>query len=823
MRSLAATAAISGIVLIVAGRSMAPRIGRSGEVHPSQGAAVQGIATGSHAPSLSDDQLTGVVKQYCVTCHNDRRLRGNLSLEDLDVAQAPEKAPTVEKMIVKLRAGMMPPPGARRPSPDTLLALVQTLEDNVDKAAASDVNPGHRVYQRLNRAEYEQSVEDLLGLQVDAGKWLPPDTKSANFDNIADVQMPSATLIDAFVNAAADISRLAVGYPNIAPSSTMYDVPRMASQRERIKGAPEGTRGGIVVTHNFPADGEYVFTMQFQATPTGELYGMTAPFDEQMEVSIDGERVALLPIDRWMTDADQNNLTIQTDSIQVTAGPHVVAAAFMKQFEGPVNDDLAPIGHSIADTNIGMERGITNNTHLRNMAVKGPYEATGVSDSPSRERIFTCRPLSAAEEHGCAEKIISRLATQAYRGPVSQDEVADLLKFYDQGAQDGGFENGVRVALEAILSSPHFLFRFEELPAGAKPGKAYPIADVDLASRLSFFLWGAPPDQELLSVAEKGKLQDDDVLREQTLRMLKDPRSEALATRFAAQWLRLSDLDKINPDALEHPEYDLQLATDMKKETELFFYDLVREDRSVLDLYNANYTFLNERLADHYGIEGVVGEQFRKVTYPDDRRAGLLGQGSILTLTSHANRTSPVLRGKWVMEVLMGTPPPPPPPGVPALDETASAKGTTPLTTRERMEMHRAAPMCASCHSLIDPIGLALDNFDVTGQWRIRENGVDLDTRGTFYDGTPINSPADLRQALLKRPIPLIRTFTQNLMAYALGRRVEYYDQPLVRKITKAAAANDNRMSSFILGVVESDAFRMQKVATVASTSDSKN
>jgi hypothetical protein len=784
-------------------------------------AAAPHAAPKTKAPTVSNEALTAVVKATCGTCHSERQKSGNLVLANFDVAAAASNAEVSEKMIVKLRAGMMPPPGRKRPGGDTLVALVETLERLVDRAAALKPEPGTRSFQRLNQAEYERSVRDLLTLQVDAGKWLPLDTKSANFDNIADVQTPSATLLDGYLDAASEVARLAVGDPKAGVTSATYKQPRLASQLDQIEGAPIGTRGGMAATHIFPADGEYVFTVLLHAIPTGQLFGSDAPFDEKLEISVNGERVALLDIDRWSSQADPDGLNIRTPRITVRAGPQRIAAAFIKTFDGPVNDLIAPIGHSIADTQIGSELGITNMPHLSDLVVTGPYNPTGVSDTPSRRRIFTCRPTAPNEARPCAEKIIAHLGGQAYRRPLTSKDVQTLAAFYDEGAKEGGFEVGIRTALEAILASPHFVFRMEETPATAKPGTRHTIGDLDLASRLSFFIWGEPPDDSLIAVAKRGLLGSPMVLRAQTRRMLADPRAEALATRFASQWLRLQDIDKVHPDALQFPHFHKQLAESMRRETELFFYSLVRENRSILDLFTADYTYLNEPLANHYGIPGVTGSEFRRVGYPDDRRRGLLGHASVLTLTSHANRTSPVLRGKWVMEVLLGSPPPPPPPNVPDLDKTAEAKEGRMLTTRERMEMHRSNPQCRSCHLFMDPIGLALDNFDVTGQWRIRENGAALDTRGDFYDGTPVSTPAELRAALLKRPEPLIRTFTGNLMAYGLGRRVEYYDGPTIRRIASDAAAGGYKFGDIVLGVVSSDAFRTRRVpAATASAED---
>jgi hypothetical protein len=767
--------------------------------------------TGASA-ALSNAALTDVVKKTCGGCHSDQRKQGNLSLQAFDFATVGQLTPDVaEKMIGKLRTGMMPPPGRARPGGDTLQLLLESLEKQMDARWAANPEPGTRTFQRLNRAEYERAVRDVLGVEIKAEAWLPLDTKSANFDNIADAQLPSATLLDSYMDAASEISRIAVGDPKASVSTSTFKIARLASQLDEVDGAPAGTRGGSSVTHNFPADGEYVFTVTLHAIPTGQLFGSTAPFDEKIELSVNGERVALLDIDRSMSQADPNGMELRTKPVAVRAGPQRVTAAFLRTFEGPVNDNITPLGHSIADTQIGSQAGITVQAHMQSFAITGPYNPTGVSDTPSRRRIFSCRPMSSAEARPCAERIVTRLGAQAYRRPLTASDVKALMTFYDAGNKDGGFEVGIRTALEALLSSPHFIFRIEEVPAAAKGRVA--VGGVDLASRLSFFLWGAPPDSQLVALGRTGRLQDTTVLLQQTRRMLADPRSEALATRFAAQWLRLQDISLVHPDANQYPDFREQLADDMRRETELFFYGLVRENRSLNDLYTANYTYLNEALAKHYDIPGVVGGAFRKVSYPaGSPRRGILGHGSVLTLTSHANRTSPVLRGKWVMEVLMGSPPPPPPPNVPDLEKTGEAKEGRMLTTRERMELHRANPSCRSCHLFIDPIGLALDNFDVMGRWRIRENGEPLDTRGDFYDGTKVSSPQELQQALLKRPVPLMRAFTQNLMAYALGRRLEYYDAPAVRRIEAAARADNYRMNDFILGVVRSDAFRMRKV-----------
>lgn len=792
---------------------LAPAVKNTYGLHAVINKRVPGYAAAAGVSAADAAALTAVVKATCSGCHSDNRraTAGNLSLQGFDVANAPGSPETAEKMIGKLRAGMMPPPGKKRPGGDTLTMLVTTLEKLMDANAVTAPNPGGRTFQRLNRAEYTATIQDVLGLSIDAGSWLPLDTKSANFDNIADAQTPSATLLDAYMDAASEIARIAIGDPHAKSATNTYKLPRLASQLEHVDGTPVGTRGGMSVVHNFPADGEYVFSVMLHASPTGQLYGAGSPFDEKVEVSVNGERVAMIAIDRWMSQADPNGMELKTPPISVRAGANRISAAFVKSMDGPVNDNIAPVGHSIADTQIGMQSGITIFSHLQNFAVTGPFNPTGVSETDSRKAIFICRPTSATEERPCAEKIITRLATEAYRRPANATDMKSLMGFYDAGTKLGGFETGIRTGLEAILSSPHFIFRVEETRPGAKPGDQFPVRSMDLASRLSYFIWGTTPDSELIALAKRGGLADTAGLVSQTKRMLADPRAEALSTRFAAQWLRLQDVDKVAPDALQYPDYDLQLADEMKLETEMFFANLVTENRSVLELFDADYSFMNEALAKHYGIRGVTGPEFRKVKYPDDRRAGLLGQGAILTLTSHANRTSPVLRGKWVMEVLIGTPPPPPPPNIPDLEKVGGAKDGRFLTTREMMELHRAAPTCNSCHQFMDPIGLALDNFDVIGQWRIRENGQPLDTKGEFYDGTAISSPAELQAALLKRPLPMLRTFTSNLMAYAVGRRMEYYDHPTIRHIVSSAEKNNYRMQDFILGVVKSDAFRMKR------------
>jgi hypothetical protein len=664
----------------------------------------------------------------------------------------------------------------------------------------------------LNRAEYTASIRDMLALDIDAASFLPPDTISHNFDNIADVQSISATLLEGYLRAAAQVSRLAVGDPDASPNSTIYKLPRIASQLTHVEGAPFGTRGGISVVHNFPADGEYSFRMMLHSIPTGQLYG-SAVRGEQIEVSVNGYRVALLEINPRMSESDPNGMNLQTPPIVVKAGPQRVSAAFIQRTEAPVDDLLAPVEQTLADTQIGSGiSGVTTLPHLREFAIVGPSRVTGVSDTPSRRRVFVCRPLSADEEIECATKIVATLATKAYRRPLTAEDLNGLLTFYKTERVKNGFEAGIRTSLQAMLASPHFIFKLEEAPTAARPGQAYQLNGLDLASRLSFFLWGTGPDDELIVAANRGALATPAGLEQQARRMLADPRAAALSTRFASQWLRLQDLDKIHPDARLYPQFDATLADAMRRETELLFESIVRDDRDVLDLLTADYTFVNERLARHYGIANVTGPAFRRVSITDPNRRGLFGHAGILTMTSVADRTSPVLRGKWVLEVLIGMAPPPPPPNIPLLEETKASNGSRLLSVRERMEEHRAKPECRSCHRVIDPLGLALENFDVIGMWRIRDGGTAIDASGTLYDGTVLSGPTGLRAALLKHKDVVLRTFTENLMAYSLGRRLEYFDMPLVRRIVRDAAKDRNRFSSFVAGIVKSPAFRMSRM-----------
>jgi hypothetical protein len=788
-------------------------------------AAAPSAPMAAHPPSgLSPQSQNELVARYCVTCHSDRGKAGGLTLAKFDATHLDENGEVAEKMIRKLRAGMMPPPAAPRPDAASIAGMVNALESAMDTAATLNPKPGWRPFQRLNRVEYAAAVRDLLGLDIDVTAYLPPDTMSAGFDNVADVQNFSPQLLQGYLRAASQISRLAVGDRNATATSATYKIAHSRSQMAHVPGAPLGTRGGTSVVHVFPADGDYVVKTALLNAPLGGLFGrtplMAMGFSEQVEVSVDGERAAVLNVSPTMTETDfgqnkgQNGMELRTPPIHIKAGPHRVSAAFIQRLDGPVDDLMAPIENTAEG---GDSYGSTTLPHMRDMTILGPTNVTGVSDTISRRRIFTCRPASANQEEVCATQIIKDLTTRAYRGKGAAQGIQQAMQFYVNGRKQGDFENGIRMALQSILVSPYFVFRLEGSPSavGAPTAGPFRIGDHDLASRLSFFLWGTGPDAELIKIAAAGQLRTQAGLDKQARRMLADERSEALATRFASQWLRLQDLDKLQPDFNEYPQFDDTLKDAMRQETALFFDSIVREDRSVLDLLTADYSFVNERLARHYGIPNITGAAFRRVTLPEYRR-GLLGEGSILTLTSVADRTSPVLRGKWVMEVLLGTPPPPPPPDVPALDDSVKASaGGKHLSTRQRMEEHRRNPSCTSCHRVIDPLGLALDNFDATGAWRIKDNEVPVDVIGDLYDGTKMNGPAGLRDALLKHSDMVLRSFTENLMTYALGRRLEYTDMPAVRAVVNGAAKEHNRMSAFVLGIVKSAAFRMSDPDTV--------
>jgi len=767
------------------------------------------------ARAATTESATRTVKEYCAGCHSDRGKAGGLSLADFDLASSTDHPETAEKIIRKLRARMMPPAGARRPDEATLQDLRGALETRMDRRAAANPNPGWRPFQRLTRAEYARAVKDLVDVDIDVTAYLPPDTMSQGFDNLADAQSFSPALPQGFLRAASQISRLAVGDRTAAPTTATYRVLATENQMRYVEGTPFGSRGGTAFVHTFPADGLYTIHATLVRTVSGELFGNTAVYmagkNELIEIAVNGERAAVLEVHQAMNDTGETGLTLATPPIAIKAGPQRIAAAFVPRSIGPVDDLLVPIDQSLIDTRIGTGYGVTMAPHLQEIGIAGPVNVTGVSDTASRRKIFTCRPLPTAspiQERSCATEILRRLATQAYRGPV-RDDLNDLLAFFAQARADGGdFDQGIRFGVQGILANPRFMFRIEQQPQTAND--AYRVTDVDLASRLSFFLWGTLPDQELLKAAGDGTLGNAAVFDKQVTRMLADPRSRALSTRFAAQWLRLQDVDKVRPDGLLFTNWDHSLSESFVRETELFFDSIVRGNRSVLDLITADYTFVNERLARHYGIPNVTGPEFRRVTLPEPRR-GLLTQGSILLLTSVADRTSPVQRGKWVLQVLLGSPPPPPPPNVPALEDTKESADGRLLSVRERMEQHRSNPACMSCHRVIDPIGLALENFDVVGRYRIKDNGVTVDATGQLYDGTRMEGAAGLRNALLGHKESFLMNFAENLMTYALGRRVEAYDMPALRAIVRDADTQNDQIGAFIAGVARSAAFQMSR------------
>jgi cytochrome c553 len=748
------------------------------------------------------------VGTYCAKCHNDKFKSGGMSLAALDLAKPAHNAELAEKVIAKLRAGMMPPAKAlKHPDAAQLNAFVGTLESRVDQVALSHPYVGYTGLHRLNRVEYENSVRALLGLDVDVTSLLPADDLSHGFNNIADALTESPALLGSYINAANKISRQAVGDLTAPAAVTTYRLPRVISQTRHVDGTPFGTRGGIAVTHNFPADGEYVFKVSFYTHQQGYLFGQNQGKGQQVEIAVNGARVALLDVDpKWKVGQD-----LKTSLVKVQAGPQEVSAAFIKKFDGPVQDEVQPYEQSLLDVNVANLPGLTTLPHLRDLNIVGPYRVTGVSQTPSRNKIFACRPASTTEEAGCARKIVSNLVRQAYRKPAAPVDVTAALKFYqDRRAKGESFDEGIRASLQAILANPQFIFRFERVPLQVKAGGPFLITDLELASRLSYFLWSAPPDSELLRVANQGSLRQHAVLSQQVHRMLKDPRAQSLSSNFAVQWLNLKNLNEVLPDPYLYPNFDNNLAQSMLRETELFFGSIVQNDSNVLDLLNADYTFVDERLAQHYGIPDVMENRFRRVHIKDENRRGLLGQGSILTLTSTANRTSPVVRGKWVLQVLFGAPPPPPPPGVPPLGEAGEDNGVH--TVRQRLEEHRKNPACASCHSRMDPIGFALENFDPTGAWRSSDSGAAVDASGQLFDGSQLTGPRSLREAVVKHSDSFLRAFTENLLVYGVGRVPDYRDRPAIRAIVAKASQQNYRFSRFVLGIVESPAFQQRQL-----------
>jgi mono/diheme cytochrome c family protein len=748
-----------------------------------------------------------VVDRYCVSCHSDDVHRGGLSLESFDLAHPERNPETAEKIIRKLRAGMMPPPGRQRPGNGELNALAGSLEKRIDAVAAGHPYAGFTPLHRLNRLEYANSVKALLGLEVDATELLPADDLSHGFNNMADVLTVSPALLEAYISAAGKISREALGDAQAAPVMATYMIPRVISQTRHVDGTPFGTRGGVSIVHTFPADGEYVFKVAFYTHQQGYLFGQAQAKGQQLEIAVNGERVALVDVDPKFKDTDD----LRTAPIKIKAGQQIISAAFINKFDGPVQDEVQPYEQSLIDVNVANMPGLTTLPHLRGLSIVGPNHVTGISETPSRDKVFVVYPARPADEPAAARAIVTSLVRRAYRKPAAATDVNEVLGFYKKRRAEGdGFDEGIRAALEAVLANPQFIFRFEHAATKAQTGHNYSISDLELASRLAFFLWSAPPDEELLRAASAGVLHQRPVLEREVKRLLADKRSESLATNFAVQWLSLKNLDEVLPDPYQFPNFDKNLAQSMQRETELLFDDVARKDRSVLTLLTADYTFVDGRLAKHYGIPNVLGNRFRRVVLTDDNRRGLLGQASILTLTSTASRTAPVTRGKWVMQVLLGSPPPVKPPDVPELVEAADE--TTPQSVRQRMEEHRKNPACASCHRVMDPIGFSLENYDPTGAWRNTDNDVKVDATGTLFDGTPLKGPADLRNGILKHRDAFLRAFAENLYAYGLGRVPDYRDLPEVRAIVARAAKHDDRFSEYVLSIVESPAFTERSV-----------
>jgi mono/diheme cytochrome c family protein len=772
---------------------------------------VQPQQTAKPAAALLPAQRA-LLDQYCVTCHNQKTQSGGLALDRLDLTRVPEDAETWEKVVRKLRAGLMPPAGARRPDAPTTETLTVWLEGELDRSTtAAQLSLSAPGLHRLNRTEYANAIRDLLSVEVDVQSLLPPDDSSFGFDNMASSLSVSSALLEGYLAAASKISRLAVGDTNVTASQKTFTAPADLSQNEHIDGLPFGTRGGMLIRHHFPVDGEYLFQVALLRGTSEELFGRVSK-EEKIELSVDGERVKLFDIDA----EEQNRTRIDnvTQPMQVRAavpaGLHSVGVAFIKRNYTSV-EDVFSSSHLRSSISV-LDVSRTNLPHISSVIIGGPFTVAGIGDTPSRKRIFECRPSRPADEARCAEQIISTLTRRAFRRPSTPEDLEVLMNFYEGGRAKGTFDEGIELVLRRIIASPEFIFRAEREPANLKTGGTYRITDTELASRLSFFLWSTIPDDELLKLAGQGKLQDPVVLEAQVRRMLADPRANELVRNFAGQWLYLRNLDSASPDIEEFPGFDDNLRQAFRRETELFFDSMVREDRSVLDLLTADYTFANQRLAEHYGIPNVYGSQFRRVALgPESPRRGLLGHGSILTVTSLATRTSPVARGKWVLENILGTPPPEPPANVPPLEKTDDGAATGEvLSLRKRMEAHRTNPACSGCHRIMDPIGFSLENFDAIGKWRTKEGSSSINASGELADGTKVDGPLSLQKGLMRYSPQFVRTVTGKLLTYALGRGVQYYDMPLVRRIVKDAARQNYRFSSVVLGIVKSAPFQMR-------------
>ena len=753
---------------------------------------------------------------YCTTCHNESLRTAGLVLESeaLDAGHVGANAEVWEKVLRKLKGGQMPPAGRRRPDADTVARFSRELANALDSAAAAAPDPGRPAVHRLNRTEYVNAIRDLLDLEIDGRALLPADDSGFGFDNNADVLAMSPALLNRYMAAATKIGRLAIGDPELRPVIVEYDIPRRVRQSERMSDLlPFGTRGGIAIRHIFPLDGEYVIKVLLGRVGEYGIAGLDR--GDQIEIRLDREQLKVFTVGG---NEELKGLTYDSQEPIPADRPDLLKRKIYESTadEGlevrlPVKAGNRLVGVSFVKYSGVAEAGSRNSRgpSVGSVQILGPYEGTAPDDTPSRNRIFVCRPKTSEQEVLCATEILTTLARRAYRRPVVAADVDALLGFYEAGRLEGTFDKGIQVALERLLVDPEFLFRVERDPDGLAPGTVYALSDTEVASRLSFFLWSSIPDDELLEVAERGSLTDPDVLTQQVRRMLADPRALAMVNNFSSQWLLVRNVRFSEPDRALFPGFDGSLKNALARETELFFEDQFRRDRSVLDLLRADYTFVNSRLAEHYGIPNIYGSHFRRVTLADERRHGLLGQGSILTVTSRPNRTSPVLRGKWVLENLLGAPPPPPPPNVPPLEESSKAK---PTTVRERLEQHRKNPVCASCHARMDPLGFALENFDPIGRWRDMDGDIPIDATAELPDGTTIDGPVAFRHALLARHEEFVGNFTEKLMTYALGRGVDYYDAPTVRRIVRETAPDDYKWSDIVLGVVNSVSFQMRRV-----------
>ena len=773
-----------------------------------------GLALGQNAggPAPAPRAL---LDQYCVTCHNQKLKTAGLALDQMDPSNPAQNTEAWEKVVRKLRAGVMPPQGMPRPNPSSYEALTVSLETALDRAAATKPKLPAPGVHRMNRTEYANAIREILGLDIDPAVYLPADDTSYGFDNVVSGLQMSPALVEGYVTAASKVSRLALGR-DTAPGRKIYYAREDYSQEEHVEGLPFGTRGGILAHHYFPADGEYVISWVPIRNTVGTLYGGDSE-NEQVELTLDGERVKLYQVGKDIpltanVQADKNEVRVS-----VKGGRHAVGVAFIANTYIPHVFLNRSYRRSILDDN--PIDGIMQTPQVSRITIQGPVNGLPAQDTPSRKKILMCSPTTPREEPACAKTILSTLARRAYRRPLTSKDTETLLNFYRSGRESGNFEDGIERGLQFILAHPEFVFRSETAPASVKPGELYRISDLELASRLSFFLWSSGPDDELINLAGQGKLRDPKVLEQQLRRMLADPRSQELVKNFAGQWLGLRTLQSQTPEGTVYPDFDDNLRQAMRTEAEMFFESILREDRSVIELLTADYTFVNETLAAHYGIPNVYGTQFRRVKLegPLDVRRGLLGKGSVQLVTSNSDRTSPVLRGKWVLENILGTHPPDPPPNVPPLKPNPTAGAQT---MRQRMEEHRANPACSSCHKMMDPIGFSLENFDGSGRWRTKDAGRNIDASGQLVDGSPINGVVSLREALVRYSPQFVRTVTEKLLTYALGRGVEYDDMPMVRSIVREAGKTDYRFSELVLEIIKSTPFQMNRKSTVAAVYD---